>query len=287
MPLFGIGTPCPKPGIYYDMQAEEYHAVDAMSKSRLDALHRSPAFLKSYLLQEHEDTPATLLGSLVHLLAMEPHKFEGLYDVFENTRRNTKEGKENCELSENHKRTPVSREIHEKASAMAKSLREHPEIGGVFYGGGTSFEVSVFWEVSLDCGVVIPCKARIDILNYDFPGFGTLVADIKTCRDARAHAMSKAMLEHRYHVQAAWYRNGLYRADELATKQFTLLCVENEAPYHAKGYNVSEASQVSALREIKADMELLGDCILKDEWPGYTEGIDELELPKWARDKEE
>ena len=279
------GPSMPQPGIYTDMSAESYHAVAALSKSRMDALHRSPAHLLAYLAEPHEDTAATILGSLTHTLAMEPELYALRYRAYDNIKRSTKKGKANCEEAEAAHLTPITKETLAQAEAMAKALRSHPTAAGAFLAEGTFFEVSVFWEEVVD-GLTIPCKARLDVLHKGLPGFGCLCADVKKTRDASPGFMKRHVWDYRYHVQAAWYRRGIYAAEGLHSQQFLLMCVEDAPPYPVGLYNISEDAQGQALHEIKEDMETLARCIKSGEWPGYPVDVVELDLPAWAYRKE-
>lgn len=276
------GTTPPSPGIYTDMRAEDYHAVAALSKSRMDALHRSPAHFQAYLVEPHEDTAATILGSLTHTLAMEPELYALRFRAYPDVKGSTKEGKANRAEAQDAGLTPISTETLAQAEAMARALRSHPTAAGAFLAEGTQFEVSVFWEEEVD-GVVIPCKARLDVLNRDIPGLGCLTADVKKTRDASPRGMARSVAEYRYHVQAAWYRRAVYMAARLHSQQFLLMCVEDAPPYPVGLYNISEDAQGQALREIKTDMETLAECIKSDEWPGYAVDVVELDLPGWAK----
>ena len=277
----------PEPGIYTDLSAEEYHTVAALSKSRMDALHRSPAHFLAYLQEPHEDTAATILGSLTHTLAMEPELFPLRYRAYPDVKGSTKEGKANRAEALAAKLIPISTETLAQAQAMAKALREHPVAAGAFLAEGTLFEVSVFWEEHDEAtGLTIPCKARLDVLNRDVPGLGCLTADVKKTRDASPRGMARSIAEYRYHVQAAWYRRGVYAAEGLHSDRFLLLCVEDAAPYLPALYEVSEDAQRLALLEIKEDVETLARCISLGEWPGYPDGIMTLDLPAWAYKKE-
>ena len=275
------GTTPPSPGIYTGMQAEDYHAVAALSKSRMDALHRSPAHFQAYLVEPHEDTAATILGSLTHTLAMEPELYALRFRAYDDIRRSNKTGKANCEEAEGAGLIPISRETLAQAEAMARALRSHPTAAGAFLAEGTQFEVSVFWTEIVQ-GVEIPCKARVDVLNRDIPGLGCLTADVKKTRDASPRGMARSVAEYRYHVQAAWYRRAVYMAAGLHSDAFYLLCVEDAPPYLPIIYEISEDAQQLALHEIKTDMEMLAECIKSDEWPGYPTGIVTLDLPAWA-----
>lgn len=275
------GTPMPEPGIYTDMSAEDYHAVAALSKSRMDALHKSPAHLLAYLQEPHEDTAATILGTLTHTLAMEPELYPLRFRAFDDIRRNSKAGRAACEEAEAAHVTPITKETLAQAEAMAKALRGHPVAGGAFMAPGALFEVSVFWEEVVD-GLTIPCKARLDCLHRDLPGFGCMIVDLKKTRDASPGFMRRHMLDFRYHVQAAWYRRAVYMAEGLTSQGFYLFCVEDCPPYLPGLYRVTEDAQAQALREIKGDMETLAECVKSGEWPGYPAEIVDLDLPAWA-----
>lgn len=279
------GTTPPAPGIYTGMSTEDYHKVAALSKSRMDALHKSPAHLLAYLAEQHEDTAATILGSLTHTLTMEPELYALRFRAYDDIRRSNKIGKANCEEAEGAHLTPITKETLAQAEAMAQALRSHPTAAGAFLAEGTQFEVSVFW-VEVVNGVSIPCKARLDILNRSLPGLGCLTADVKKSRDASPRGMARSIMEYRYHVQAAWYRRGVYLAAGLHSDAFYLLCVEDAAPYLAAIYEISEDAQQMALHEIKTDMETLAGCIESGNWPGYPDGIMTLDLPAWAYRKE-
>lgn len=270
--------PAMEPGLYPDMSAEEYHSIPALSKSTLDHLHKSPAHMLAYLKEPHKDTPDTILGSLFHCLTMEPELFERRYAVVDGNRQ-TKAVKEEILAAEAEGKTVIRPDGLDAARAMAESVRSHPR-AGVFIAAAKGFELSLFWELTIN-GVVIPCKARLDIMA-DIPGFGVALGDLKKTRDASLRGMSRHALEYRYHVQASWYRSGLYLGAGLTSQQFMLVCCEAEPPYQVGLYNISEAAQDLAQREIRADLELLAECIKTDNWPGYPVEVQELDLPAWA-----
>ena len=267
-----------EPGLSPDMSAEAYHAVPALSKSVLDALHRSPAHMLAYLREPHKDTPATIEGSLFHCLTMEPELFEARYAVVDGNRQ-TKAVKEQVQAAEAEGKTVIRTEALDNAKAMAASVRAHP-MAGALLRAATGFELSMFWELTIG-GLTIPCKARLDVVA-DVPGFGLALADLKKTRDASPRGMARHVLDYRYHVQASWYRHGFNVATGRTSRQFMLICCEAEPPYPVGLYNISEAAQGLAHREVKADLELLAECIKNDNWPGYPEEIQELDLPAWA-----
>lgn len=267
-----------EPGAYPGMSAEEYHSIPALSKSALDALHKSPAHMLAYLQGPHKDTPATIEGSLFHTLTMEPELFEARYAVIDGNRQK-KEIKAAVQEAEAAGRVVINSDGLANARAMAGAVRAHP-MAGAFIRAAKGFELSLFWEVTIG-GLTIPCKARLDMLA-DVPGFGLALGDLKKTRDASPQKMPRHVLDYRYHVQASWYRQGFFLATGQTSRQFMLLCCEADPPYPVGLYNISEAAQGLAHNEIKTDLETLAECIKNDNWPGYPEEVQELDLPSWA-----
>lgn len=70
-----------KPGIYTADQLpnEEYHALDAISKSDLDKINRSPAHYKYAKENPTPPTPAMERGTAVHMAVLEPELFARSY----------------------------------------------------------------------------------------------------------------------------------------------------------------------------------------------------------------
>src|SRR4051812_34967536 len=72
-----IAIATPDPGIYYDLPAKTYHALDACSKSSLDWIaDYSPMHLKWNREHPEEPTDALKFGSALHTMILEPAKFE-------------------------------------------------------------------------------------------------------------------------------------------------------------------------------------------------------------------
>lgn len=273
------GQPMPEPGIYPDVPDHKYHAVGAISKSRLDLLRRSPAHLWASFTAPREETGALRLGKLLHCLVLEPDQYELRYVVVDASRA-TKAGRAAVAEAGASGLIPLKPGEHDEARAMADAVRVHPVAGALLAQSGES-ELTAYWEEEID-GMCIPCKMRLDRLVHDLPGFGPVLLDIKTTRDASPRAMSQHIAEYGYHRQAAWYRRGMRMAGGVESRQFTLVCVEAEPPYPVGVYNISEAAQGQGLRELTDALHLLASCITSGEWPGYPAEVVELDLPVWA-----
>ncbi|HEU6436614.1 MAG TPA: PD-(D/E)XK nuclease-like domain-containing protein [Nitratidesulfovibrio sp.] len=273
------GTPMPQPGIYLGVPDSEYYAVAAISKSRIDMLRRSPAHLWASFTAPREETDAMRAGKLLHCLVLEPDLYERRYIVVD-ANRSTKAGKAAVAEAGASGLIPLKPSEYDEARAMTDAIRKHPVASALLSAPGES-ELTAYWEEEID-GLCIPCKMRLDRLVHDLPGFGPVLLDVKTARDASPRAMAKHIAEYGYHRQAPWYRRGLRMAGGLDSRQFTLVCVESSPPYLVGVYNISEAAQGQGLRELTEALHLLAACIQSGEWPGYPVEVVELDLPVWA-----
>ena len=72
-----------KPGIYFDISNEDYHAGDGVSKSQLDMVAMSPALLKwqKSAPVDTEKLKALDMGTALHCLLLEPDEFDKRFIV--------------------------------------------------------------------------------------------------------------------------------------------------------------------------------------------------------------
>lgn len=84
-----------KPGIYFDISNEDYHAGDGVSKSQLDMVAKNPALLKwvQAAPEDEEKKSALDMGTALHCLLLEPGEFDKRFIVSPKFDRRTKQGK--------------------------------------------------------------------------------------------------------------------------------------------------------------------------------------------------
>ena len=152
-------------------------------------------------------------------------------------------------------------------------MRAHP-IAKALLGTGRA-EVSGYWT-DADFGVL--CRLRADWLDEAHQ----VVVDLKTTRDAGMDAFARSAVEYRYHVQAAYYWDGLV-ACGWVPQAFVFVCVETAPPYGVALYSVKPEDLDLGRAVYRRDLATYAECLRSGEWPGYPEEIRELELPGWAR----
>lgn len=70
-----------KPGVYPLIPATAYHAHEALSNSRITDMMRSPAHCRWAMDNPDDDTPATIFGSALHAMVLQPEIFDAEFVV--------------------------------------------------------------------------------------------------------------------------------------------------------------------------------------------------------------
>lgn len=284
-------------GIYEDMPAAQYHAIEAASNSRLSRLVVSPAHLRAYMEQPPKQTDAMVIGSAVHTLALEPHLWPALYAVAGVCSATTKGG---APCSNGGSRyldgawfcgvkghapdeagdpglTVLSAESAERCQRTAGAIRSHPRISKLLEAGGRA-ELSVVWTDE-DTGLL--CKARIDWLAET--AAGGVALDIKTTTDASPRGFERVIADRGYHRQLAFYEEGL-RAHGVELRHLVFAAVEKEPPFACAAYRLDDSAAYEGRAEYRTLLRQYAALIEKprEAWPAYGDDIMDLALPPWA-----
>ena len=272
-------------GIIIGLSNADYHALPSVSSSQLKTILRSPAHYRAAYLEDaprKEPTPGMVLGSLTHTLFLEPENFGSEYIIAPECDRRTKEGKAVYAAFQDAADglTIITDDQLQTAQAMANSLCGHI-IHEAMTGGHA--EASIFYSASVG-GVGMACRIRPD---YHIPPCDTwpsgLIIDVKTTDDARPEAFASTCVTYGYDLSAAMYCDGFqqhYGTDE--PPLFLLLVVERDAPFAVACYECSPEMLDKGNEKYRKAMQLLADSTASGEWPGYDDGIQLLNLPKWA-----
>lgn len=241
-------------GIHYGVPEEQYHrrVLGLASKHALDLVAKAPAAYRAWV-DGADDEPSTAMqfGKDFHTACLEP----ALY----------KPGK----LT-----TAKGRDDAERIAGMVRAVMAHPVAGPLVRHGKP--EVTARWK---DPGTGIECKARADLYA---PGLRTIV-DLKSCADASPEEFAKSVARFTYHWQAAMYLDGFSRAGA-DVDTFAFIAVEKSAPYLVAVYTLDEGALVIGGRRIARSLDTLSRCIASGDWPGISDRITTLSLPRWAED---
>jgi exodeoxyribonuclease VIII len=266
-----------------DLENADYHRHSAVSKSHLDQVARSPLHYWARYLDpnrvEPEPTPAMLVGSAVHTHVLELDQWDARYVTApEGIDRRTKQGKAEWEAFSTAAtgRTVISRTDAEQVMRMGHAVFAHPAAAMLLKQLPGKAETTWMWT---DEATGLQCKCRPDWLTDDH----SLIIDLKTTEDASVAGFRKSIANWRYHVQAAWYLDGIEKATGTRPDQFIFVVVEKRAPYACAVY-AADAEMIAAGAAAAArDLEVLATCKAANAWPGYSDQIETISLPPWMR----
>jgi hypothetical protein len=263
------------PGVYPAMPFDEYFSFQNISKHQLDSLARSPAHYRAALEQPRKRTAAMIFGAAVHAAILEPHEFARCYAQAPETDKRSKLGKEAHEAAAAGGRTLLKIDELLAIHAMTDAIRAHPYASILLAPEDGEAEVSIAW-VDEETGV--PCRARPDFLNDAH----NVVVDLKTAQDASYGVFARACANYTYHLQAAFYLDGMAAVKKPHDK-FIFVGAESEPPYAVACYELAaEDVRVGQVRYRHA-LAIYQQCLASNTWPSYPEQIRILELPAWAK----
>jgi len=251
-----------------------YKSAAGVSKSVLDKIAppKTPAHCRWYLDNPDvgDPTPAQVFGTIFHRACLEPDTMKGAFAVKpDGMNLATKEGK--AWKAEQGDKAILSADDANGIERGVAALWAHPQTARLLR--GAQFERSLFAKDK--AGTLR--KGRLDALTE-----GNAIPDVKTCESAALDDFERSILKYRYHVQAAYYLD-LCALLGIEKQAFVFLCVEKSPPFAVAVYSLDADVIDLGRREYKRDLALFRQCEESGQWPGYSESIELISVPPWAR----
>jgi len=270
------------PGIYKDLPNELYHKSSGISNSGLGLLippNCPKMYWYKYLSGQYErkESDEFVIGSAVHTLCLEPEKFDSMYYTMPKVDRRTTAGRE--EYARMELQNAGMQALNIEQMAQVKSMSDAVTSHAMFkklHGKGC-VEDSIAW-IDAESGALL--RTRPDFYN-EF-----LILDVKTTKDVRAHSFSRSIYDYGYHRQGAMACDGLTTITGTNYDKVVLFVVSKEPPYLVKAYVLTEAALEKGREEYKIGAKIYQQCLEANEWPGYEEIIEDVDLPYWAYNEE-
>lgn len=276
-----------KPGFYHGMPNDDYHQGPGVSTSGLKKVIKCPeeydfVYNRGY---QQDQTKAMEIGTAFHTLTLEPEKITTEIAVVpENINRRTKAGKAEYAafLEESEGKTILTQEEFEGVVGMASSVRYDPKLELMLKKGNA--EVSIFHQDE-QLGELI--KVRPDwIPTWDYHG---VIFDLKSADDASYPAFQRAIVNFKYHMQAALYLDianaehaRLYGESDYF-KEFMFVVCEKKPPYKKAVYIPDEEMIALGRDEYTQALMLYAKCKRQERWPGYNgDLITKISMPVYA-----
>ena len=273
------------------MPSEEYHSIPALSAGGLKELIRSPFHFRN----RRPLTPRASLqnGTLTHCLLLEPAEFDKRFAVVpesaptrpsirqRNAKKPSPETVEAIAWWDAFHASIAGKEVVDPdalaaAKAQAAAVRSVPDVAALL---GTGYpEASAFW-IDDETGEL--CKCRPDWV-HPVDDASVILVDGKTCQDASPAGFARTVWNFRYDLQAAHYSDGFQQATGLRVAGFVFAAVESAWPHAAGAYMLDDAVMHAARIERRRLVDLYAQCKATNHWPGYSQAVEAITLPRWA-----
>jgi hypothetical protein len=262
-------------GLHQEIPFAEYLSIQAVSKSLLLTLRKTPAHCLAAAQADDTSTPSQRLGSLAHTLILEPDQYAARYAVGPDARGNSHAWKDFVTQAERAGLIPIRQAERVAAQAMADAFWRKPVIHALLATPGP-VESSMLWEDAL----VGLCKGRPDKI---IPG---MVIDLKTTRDLSDRALARTIYDYGYHIQARHYLDGA-EALGLDAERFVIVWAESVPPHEIRATEFLPGCDWLELAEVELTeyKHTLAGCRRANLWPGYIDEVVECPPPPaWLHD---
>ncbi|MEU0515832.1 PD-(D/E)XK nuclease-like domain-containing protein [Amycolatopsis sp. NPDC006125] len=272
-----------EPGVY-DIPAEAYHADPvpggslSSSGARLLMPPSCPAIFKHRMDNPEPYVKEFALGSAAHKLVLGAGDEFAVIDAAD---WRTKAARQEREEAQAAGLIPLLQHQFDQVEAMAQALREHPTASALFDSArGGRPEQALFWRDKL---TGITRRALLDWLPAKVPGRRMILADYKTAASAEPTAIAKAVYNHGYHQQAAWYIDGVVELGLDEDPAFVFVFQEKEPPYLVTVIELDRVSLMWGDVLNRAALARYRHCVETGRWPGYADDVQLVSLPVWAQ----
>lgn len=263
----------------YELDEKSYHSdicvEPSVSSGLIRKMERSPLhawYSHPRLNPEVRGFNSTRLdqGSLAHTLVL--GKGDDIL-VIDAADWRSKEAQEKRTEARKKNLLAVLHKDYERAAAMA-------EISKPYLPTGMEIEIALFWKHKTS-GEPRWCRAKPDGMYHE----RNVIFDFKTVgKSAHPDAFARHALDFGYDAQAAFYING-YEAIYGTRPRFIFVAQEMDPPYSVSMHEFDEEVLDLARHRINRGMDLWDQCLRTNEWPGYTNQINTMQLPPWKRAK--
>ena len=262
------------PGLFDDVPATDYHAVEALSSSGVRKLLQSPMHYRLFRDQPTPPTAQMQFGTAVHCGVLEPDTFFVRVACAPVVDKRTNAGKAQwlefvASCAPGCIVLPTADYI--RARACIDAVLSHPSARRLLE--GATVERSLFWN---DAEYNVPCKARFDAWNDG------VLADLKTTADASKPEFARSISSFFYHAQAALYCSGAEHVLDRSPDAFVFIAVESEPPHAVAVYDLGNASIRTGMHLISEAQARYSAVLASGKWSGYPDTIETIEVPRYA-----
>lgn len=268
-----------EPGVYDGLPEDEYHRHSALSST--GARKMLPPSCPA-LFRYEQDHPVFKdvfdFGSAAHKMVLGAGPKLRIIDA-----RDWKSAaaREQRDAAREAGFVPLLAHELAQVEAMAAAIQDHPVAGVLFdpRGGGKA-EQSGFWR---DPEFGVMCRFRADWLHHGQQRL--VIVDYKTTPRADLDSIAKSVGNYGYHQQHAFYVDGVRATGLDDDPAFVFVFQEKMPPWLITVVQLPfEDEQIGRERNRNA-IERFRDCTESGIWPAYSDEIELVTLPPWARSR--
>jgi len=256
------------------MTRKEYCQHPALNFSLAKHLLKSPAHFKAAQDEDREETEAMRIGTLAHSMVLEGKNLLDLYAI--KTHGMSFASKEGKHWRDKQTLPILTQEDAEGIPRIAAAIADNPDARRIL-AGCKERETPIIATMH---GVL--CKALIDL--HDPASGKWTVGDFKTAQDASPREFAKNAYKMDYDMQAAWYSDvvAIYYGIENPPWWFWIVA-EKKPPFVNSVYVPSDEFMQSGRNKVERALTIYKECLASGEWPMPLSGIQQIELPAWAK----
>lgn len=252
------------------MPSAHYKSQFALSYSGMKELRKSPQhFFSWHHNPNRKSSPAMALGTLMHLLLLQPEREKTDVAVWTGKRRDGKVWDAFKDLNSG-KEIVTPKELGQ-ARAMVASMLQNPFIKSGM--GRPDAQAELEWfgmDPEFDC----PIKCTWDWLTPD------LIFDPKKTGETIEEFETKSIWNYSYHIQAAFY----LRCAEIMDgrkREFAWPVIEDDPPFASQLILPPPQMLDEGRRIVEERLRTFSRCWHDKVWPGYETQMKIAEVPEW------
>lgn len=267
-------------GLYEGIPEKAYHSSPGISKHGLDLINKSPAHYKQFVIEE---SAPLIFGAAFHCLILEPDLFPDKYLLSPYSDFRTKEARQwKAQLADGVR--VISKADYDLMHRMAEAIKAHPYASILLDHSQGKAEMSGYWVDSKkeiwrgEKPTYRLCRCRVDFLNQAHD----IAIDLKTAINAGYSAFARDAVKYRYHVQDAFYTDGLRQCNQRVST-FVFIVIEKVPPFNIGVYELSKDDRQFGRELYQRDLLVYDKCMKEKQWPGYPDEVRVIELPPYSR----
>lgn len=257
-----------EPGIYFDVPADQYHRLPALSSSGCKTLITECAAIFRHEQDNREDDEPSndmLTGSAAHIANLEPQLWKERVVVIDANDWRTRAAQEAKSAALIEGKLPLLSKQMEIVLEMQAVFRR--EVGDQLTAGRT--EVSYLWR-EYRRGVLM--KGRPDWRADD----ASLLVDYKTTGNVHPDALRARVFDNWHHVQAALYIEG-HEVLCGRTPDWLWIAQATKPPYLVTVARPTNATLHIAMERADEAIRAYAECQKTGQWPSYADGVVKIE----------